>query len=175
MANAATLDFDFTITGMSGGHPTGDTVTGEIDGLSDNSTGTASAVILESFPASLGPVCSTPCDTTKNPPWSFALNANPPPPILDVFTVSGGQVTSANFVSVNLNLSELEFLPQSGVTGVLFGPGGDMLGGPVTFSPVTSATPLSAALPLFATGLGALGLLGWRRKRKSRASLLGAA
>ena len=28
-------------------------------------------------------------------------------------------------------------------------------------------TPLPAALPLFATGLGALGLLVWRRKRKS--------
>ena len=32
-----------------------------------------------------------------------------------------------------------------------------------------SATPLPAALPLFASGLGALGLLGWRRKRKSAA------
>ncbi len=30
----------------------------------------------------------------------------------------------------------------------------------------TSETPLPAALPLFATGLGALGLVGWRRKRK---------
>ena len=30
-----------------------------------------------------------------------------------------------------------------------------------------TATPLPAALPLFATGLGALGLLGWRRKRKA--------
>ena len=28
-------------------------------------------------------------------------------------------------------------------------------------------TPLPAALPLFATGLGGLGLLGWRRKRKN--------
>jgi hypothetical protein len=28
-------------------------------------------------------------------------------------------------------------------------------------------TPLPATLPLFATGLGALGLLGWRRKRKA--------
>src|SRR5262245_35522357 len=28
--------------------------------------------------------------------------------------------------------------------------------------------PVPAALPLFATGLGALGLLGWRRKRKAR-------
>jgi hypothetical protein len=33
----------------------------------------------------------------------------------------------------------------------------------------TSATPLPAALPLFATGLGALGVFGWRRKRKVRA------
>jgi hypothetical protein len=31
------------------------------------------------------------------------------------------------------------------------------------------ATPLPAALPLFATGLGGLGLLGWRRKRKAQA------
>jgi hypothetical protein len=36
-----------------------------------------------------------------------------------------------------------------------------------TVTPV-SATPLPAALPLFATGLGALGLLGWRRKRKAQ-------
>ena len=32
-----------------------------------------------------------------------------------------------------------------------------------------SAVPLPAALPLFATGLGALGLLGWRGKRKQPA------
>ena len=30
-------------------------------------------------------------------------------------------------------------------------------------------TPIPAALPLFATGLGGLGLLGWRRKRKQAA------
>lgn len=30
-----------------------------------------------------------------------------------------------------------------------------------------SATPLPAALPLFATGLGAMGLLGWRKRRKA--------
>jgi hypothetical protein len=31
-------------------------------------------------------------------------------------------------------------------------------------------TPLPSALPLFATGLGALGLLGWHRRRKALAS-----
>jgi hypothetical protein len=37
-----------------------------------------------------------------------------------------------------------------------------------------SATPLPAALPLFATGLGAMGLLGWRRKRKAQIGRLNA-
>lgn len=32
-------------------------------------------------------------------------------------------------------------------------------------------TPIPAALPLFATGLGGLGLLGWRRKRKAFAAV----
>jgi hypothetical protein len=42
----------------------------------------------------------------------------------------------------------------------------------VSFSDVqgiTAATPLPAALPMFAGGLGALGMLGWRRKRKAAA------
>ena len=45
------------------------------------------------------------------------------------------------------------------------------LSGPVgvwTVSPPLP-TPIPAALPLFATGLGALGLIGWRRKRKQSA------
>ena len=35
-----------------------------------------------------------------------------------------------------------------------------------------SQVPPPAALPLFTTGLGALGLLGWRRKRKAHRSLI---
>jgi hypothetical protein len=52
--------------------------------------------------------------------------------------------------------------------------GTDIVGGatPPTFNAAFSlngvvSTPLPGALPLFATGLGALGLLGWRRKRKA--------
>jgi outer membrane lipase/esterase len=36
------------------------------------------------------------------------------------------------------------------------------------------ATPLPAALPLFAAGLGGLGLLGWRRKRKNASAVAAA-
>jgi hypothetical protein len=42
--------------------------------------------------------------------------------------------------------------------------------GPNPFVAWTTVTPLPAALPLFATGLGALGLFGWRRNRKAAAS-----
>jgi len=40
---------------------------------------------------------------------------------------------------------------------------------PVTGSLTINTTPLPAALPLFASGLAGLGLLGWRRKRKAQA------
>ena len=40
--------------------------------------------------------------------------------------------------------------------------------GSITVLPAAT-TPLPAALPLFASGLGALGFFGWRRKRKNAA------
>jgi hypothetical protein len=39
----------------------------------------------------------------------------------------------------------------------------------VSFASDAAVVPIPGTLPLFATGLGALGLLGWRRKRKAAA------
>jgi hypothetical protein len=39
------------------------------------------------------------------------------------------------------------------------------------FGTAAATTPIPAALPLFASGLGVLGLLGWRRKRKAPAAI----
>jgi hypothetical protein len=38
-----------------------------------------------------------------------------------------------------------------------------------TFQGTLTATPLPAALPLFASGIGAMGFFNWRRKRKAAA------
>jgi hypothetical protein len=46
--------------------------------------------------------------------------------------------------------------------------------GSVSVTPEVSATPLPAALPLFASGFGVMGLLGWRRKRKNSAAIAAA-
>ena len=59
------------------------------------------------------------------------------------------------------------FSPSGGTVGLVtyFGPWG-FSGGSTDTVLTPAATPVPAALPLFATGLGALGLLGWRRKKK---------
>jgi hypothetical protein len=54
-----------------------------------------------------------------------------------------------------LDVSYLDFTSSN---GAIFG---ELMTG------VVVPTPLPAALPLFATGLGVLGLVGWRSKRRA--------
>ena len=90
----------------------------------------------------------------------FKLSFSGAPPIVNV-TLNGASTLVPVDISfdtndVFLNLSGLAVTPaQFSVVDVTFG---------------TIETPLPAALPLFATGLGALGLLSWRRKRKTQAA-----
>jgi hypothetical protein len=120
---------------------------------------------------------------TAQPYSYYGGNIGAPPNSWDLFFSSA----SANFPASPGDLVGLEFdNPLDGVSADgIFGVedftynyppspapfiADGFIQGCVTPGPACSAaTPLPAALSLFATGLGALGLLGWRRKRKNAA------
>jgi hypothetical protein len=76
------------------------------------------------------------------------------------FDVAPGAPAEILSIVFNTNSNNTSALDPSGALIPL-----DFSNGQIT---IRSATPLPAALPLFATGIGGLGLLGWRRKRKAR-------
>ena len=77
----------------------------------------------------------------------FAIST---PGVTDAFQLLDAGLSSAGLLSVTVS-------------------GSTMSGDAFTSNTIGTATPLPVALPLFATGLGAIGLLGWRRKRKAQA------
>lgn len=101
---------------------------------------------------------------------------------LGAVNVGTADAIAPGFVDIVLNPTGVALLNSAAGGSFLFGGGTDNPGGgpnsgifgadqtaqaELIFN--GAATPLPAALPLFATGLGALGLLGWRRKRKNAA------
>jgi PEP-CTERM motif-containing protein len=118
--------------------------------------------------ASTGIFCSSPpCAGNmvftaggNNDPFTFQNAQN------TGFTITSGFVTGPNTLRLIVNDT------GDGIFGNLnpnSQPTSAFLSGTVTFN-VVSTVPLPGTLPLFATGLGALGLLGWRRKRKAQAA-----
>jgi hypothetical protein len=96
--------------------------------------------------------------------------------------VQAPQVSSSDGNSLNNQVSTVSGVPfsiESNFSHTLDADAGEtgygqarLAGAFIELNTLTVAevvTPLPAALPLFATGLGALGLLGWRRKRKAAA------
>ena len=69
-----------------------------------------------------------------------------------------------NVDSAGLTTGEIE-IGTPGNADILLYPSGNVLLGSV------SATPLPAALPLFGSALGMMGLIGWRRKRKNATAI----
>jgi hypothetical protein len=87
------------------------------------------------------------------------------------------ELTPSTFDDFYLQILNFASTPAFNQLGYTIAANGDYFysatgssGGSVSVTPV-SATPLPAALPLFATGLGAMGLFGWRRKRKAPAAV----
>ena len=71
-----------------------------------------------------------------------------------------------DYSALPLDLSNINFLQ---VFFEFKGTGGSFTMDKLSTVSAISTTPVPAALPLFASGLGVLGLLGWRRKKKAAA------
>ena len=86
------------------------------------------------------------------------------------FSLTDSTFYNPAFVTLEGGLSQAEAALIAGIEGddtyfnihTVNNPGGEIRG-------QLEPTPLPATLPLLATGLGGLGLLGWRRKRKVQA------
>jgi len=104
-------------------------------------------------------------DGLTSNPFIFAYNSYD---LSTVFVaITGPFVVGDNLLRFFVNNTFNGILDADTDSGLIVG-GGPMtldFEGTVTFD--AAATPLPAALPLFASGLGALGFLGWRRKRKA--------
>jgi hypothetical protein len=86
VAQAGTLNFDFSVTNTIGNVP--GTFTGEIFGLTDNATSAASSVVILSIPSGMNNVVSPPIDATL---WNQQLENS--------FTVVNGEVVDGGFVA----------------------------------------------------------------------------
>jgi hypothetical protein len=94
-------------------------------------------------------------------------------------TLSVSNLLATNFSEINFTTGAINGSVHPNFSGdtILFGveqlstlTGGQTITGTFDNFNIGVNTPLPAALPLFATGLGGLGLLSWRRKRKAQAA-----
>ena len=112
----------------------------------------------------LAPAWSFPGGSNLLAPFSYVAEGNPVPPSTNGCFTSNLTCNIDYFftpISTGLFTTTQEVFFQTSFGG---------FGETITLEGTgVAATPIPAALPLFATGLGGLGLLGWRRKRKARA------
>jgi hypothetical protein len=91
-----------------------------------------------------------------------------------VTTNAGGDIVLPNIV-LRTSDNALQMVLQGASDNAIDTSGGSFTSA-TSFTPGTwqrtdvSVVPVPAALPLMASGLGALGLIGWRRKRKAAAA-----
>jgi hypothetical protein len=102
-------------------------------------------------------------DTNSLPYLQFVSTDNPYNPVVVCFNNSAPHspcTTLSDPSAIDVSLNNVDFVSLDRQ-------------GNAQFASVAT-TPLPAALPLFATGLGVMGLLGWRRKRKGTAAIAAA-
>ncbi len=91
--------------------------------------------------------------------WDFFAEINSTSALVEIYT-SAGAPPPASLAGEDASLENI---------------GGVVIINNANFDqPGSWSTPLPAALPLFASGLGVMGLFGWRRKRKNAAVIAAA-
>jgi hypothetical protein len=192
-ANATIFDWSFSAPGTTGNPVSG---SGYLDAtflgtFTGTDTATASEYLVNQIYGTVTVGTNSSAIAGIAAPGSFGCNidycpspGSSPPTITETndndiyypnFPNENGTFVDGNGLSfvllngdeINLSAYESDALVNYSVPGV---------GAGANDAPFTSLTPapLPAALPLFAAGLGALSLLGWRRKRKSAAALTAA-
>jgi hypothetical protein len=157
---------DFSFSGVSGTEVLSGVVT---TGAGDVATLLSGNVVDGLFS---GPITSLiPVGTSGYSAWQWDNVITGTPPFFSTTNSSGllflfgpgntvGNLYSDLSGNTYFSLSEPANLYNPGDAGIL-----------TIANASAAAAPLPAALPLFATGLGAMGLLGWRRKRKNAAAI----
>jgi hypothetical protein len=139
-----------------------------------NDSLTGSVTLSTALGDNLSLASATPTSYTFSDGVSTITNTNQTnTPLFSFSTDSAGNITdwqiivqdSNNVIETVLTGGPEDFGETLVGLGINHGP-------PGTWTTPVSQTPLPAALPLFAAGLGALGLLGWRRKRKNAAAVV---
>jgi len=157
---ARALNFDFSVTEQPGSGNFNGTFTGEVFGLTDNATGAASSVEIDTLPAGFTNDYGTlPIVVTNF--VDIPINS---------FTVSGGQITGALFGAEDLTTTD-EFVLASGEDNFFGNAEGQDIGNfasaSSTFTPAGGGAPeldASQGLSAFALACFTLALFGERRK-----------
>jgi hypothetical protein len=139
------------------------TVTGRIDGLADTGASAATAVFITDSPLLLGYPLTASDNILSQPMVSVTSNT---------FTVTSGVLTAIDFRALfpiaNSTSQEVFLLTLILGSEFIANRVGEFTDHKVVSTSATfSQVPLPATLPLFASGLAGLGLLGWRRKKKT--------
>jgi len=175
----------FTVASLAYGSAMASTITAEIPvGYSDNlfqiGEGTSSLVInINAIGTRDSAICAS-CNSTYTDNFTVKLFDQNGTLLKSVnaanylyysmYSSSRGIGAGPVSVAVPTGATTLEIVSQLSVAGLL-GPDGHALGFGNLFigsdGSIAAATPIPSSLPLLATGLTALGLVAWRRKRKA--------
>ena len=133
----------------------------------------AGTAILKTFPG-LGGTDEVWYDPTTKSFYVTGNNGTNSTRFFDVVSDNGAASTITQTVNLPTTISA-HSIAVDPLNGDVFVPlAGNLAVNPCPTSlgciEVFAPTPLPATWPLFATGIGAIGLLGWRRKRKAAAA-----